>query len=285
LTDIFGIESEIATKIANTLQAKLTGSERHAVASRPTENAEAHQLYLKGRFFWNKRTSDGIKKSIEYFDQAIQKDPTYALAYAGLADAYVILPNYSKALGKETYPKAKAAATKALELDDTVAEAHVSLATVRFWHDWAAGAEPEYKRGLELSPNYATGHQWYSIYLSTRGRHQEAISEMTKAQELDPFSLIINTELGLPYLYAHQYDQAIAHFQKAIEMDPNFAFVHFALAEAYDRKGRYKEALAEHDKAVALAGEPSQPWLTMTGLLKDTYKTLGRKAIGRRNLS
>ncbi len=284
LTDIFGVESEIATKIANTLQAKLTGSEQHALASRPTQNTEAHQLYLKGRFFWNKRTSDGIKKSIEHFDQAIQKDATYAPAYAGLADAYVILPFYNKTPGKKAYPKAKAAATKALELDDTVAEAHISLATVRFWRDWAAGAEPEYKQGLELSPNYATGHHWYSIYLSTRGRHQEAISEMTKAQELDPFSLVINTELGLPYLYARQYDQAIAHFQKAIEMDPNFAFAHFALAEAYDRKGKYKEALAEHDKAIALAGEPSQCWLTMTGLLKETYKKLGGKGYWQKRL-
>jgi len=278
LIDIFEVESDIAAKIADALQAKLTGSERYALASRPTENTEAHQLYLKGRFFWNKRTIDGIKKSIEHFDQAIEKDPAYALAYAGLADAYGILPNYSKTPWSEEYPIAKAAATKALELDDNVAEAHISLAALRFWHDWAAGAEPEFKRGLELSPNYATGHQWYSLYLSAMGRHQEAIAEMTKAQELDPFSLIINTELGLPYLYAHQYDEAITHFQKAIEMDPNFAFPHFALAEACDRKGRYEEALAEHDKATALAGgDPSECWLTMTGLLKDTYKKLSGK--------
>jgi adenylate cyclase len=275
LHDIFAVESEIARGVADTLQAKLTGAEKKAITTRPTENTEAHQLYLQGRFFWNKRTSDGMMKSIDYFTRAIEKDPAYALAYAGLADAYTILPNYSQTLWNEAYPRAKAAVLKALELDDNVAEAHIALANLKFWNDWARGAEEEFKRGIELSPSYATGHHWYSIYLSAMGRHQEAIVEITKAQELDPFSLIIDTELGLPYLYAHQYDQAITHFQRAIEMDPNFAFAHFALAEAYDRKRRYEEALAEHDKSIALAGEPSQGWLSMTGLLKDTYKKVG----------
>jgi len=184
--------------------------------------------------FWNKRTSDGMLKSIDYFIRAIEKDPAYALAYAGLADAYAILPNYSQTACNESYPRARAAILKALELDDNVAEAHIALANLKLWNDWAQGAEEEFKRGIALSPSYATGHHWYSIYLSAMGRPQEAIEEMTKAQEFDPFSLIIDTELGLPYLYAHQYDQAIAHFQKAIEMDPSFAFAHFALAEAYD---------------------------------------------------
>jgi tetratricopeptide (TPR) repeat protein len=284
LTDIFAVESEIAKTIAETLQAKLTGSEQRAIATRPTENTEAHQLYLKGRFFWNKRTSDGMMKSIDYFTRAIEKDPAYGLAYAGLADAYAILPNYSQTPWNESYPRAKAAVLKALELDDNVAEAHIALANLKLWNDWAQGAEEEFKRGIELSPSYATGHHWYSVYLSAMGRHQEAIAEMTKAQELDPFSLIINTELGLPYLYAREYDRAITHFQKAIEMDPNFAFAHFALAEAYDRKGRYEDALAEHDKSIALAGEPSQGWLAMTGLLKDTYQTLGGKDYWQKRL-
>jgi adenylate cyclase len=284
LTDIFAVESEIAKTIAETLQAKLTGSEQRAIATRPTENTEAHQLYLKGRFFWNKRTSDGMMKSIDYFTRAIEKDPAYGLAYAGLADAYAILPNYSQTPWNESYPRAKAAVLKALELDDNVAEAHIALANLKLWNDWAQGAEKEFKRGIELSPSYATGHHWYSVYLSAVGRHQEAIAEMTKAQELDPFSLIINTELGLPYLYAREYDRAITHFQKAIEMDPNFAFAHFALAEAYDRKGRYEDALAEHDKSIALAGEPSQGWLAMTGLLKDTYQTLGGKDYWQKRL-
>jgi TolB-like protein len=276
LPDIFQIESDIAKTIAERLQAKLTGAEKKAITTRPTENTQAHQLYLQGRFFWNKRTSDGMMKSIDYFTRAIEKDQAYALVYAGLADAYAILPNYSKTPWNESYPQAKAAVLKALELDDNVAEAHISLANLRLWNDWGQGAEEEFKRGIELSPSYATGHHWYSIYLSAMGRHQEAIAEMKKAQELDPFSLIINTELGLPYLSARQYDQAIAHFQKAIEMDPSFAFAHFAVAEAYDRKGRYDEALAEHDKAIALAGgEPSQGWLALTGLLKDTYQKLG----------
>lgn len=284
LTDIFAVESEIAKTIAETLQAKLTGSEEHAISGKPTADFEAHQLYLKGRFFWNKRTSDGMMKSIDYFTQAIERDPAYGLAYAGLADAYGILPNYSETPWNQSYPRAKAAVLKALELDDNVAEAHISLANLRLWNDWGQGAEEEFKRGIELSPSYATGHHWYSIYLSAMGRHQQAIAEMTKAQELDPFSLIINTQLGLPYLYAHQYDQAIARFQKAIEMDPSFAFAHFALAEAYDRSGRYEEALAEHDKATALAGEPSQGWLSMAGLLKDTYQKLGGKDYWQKRL-
>ena len=285
LTDIFAVESDVAKMIAETLQAKLTGSEEHAISANPTADFEAHQLYLKGRFFWNKRTSEGVMKSIDYFTRAIEKDPGYGLAYAGLADAYTILPNYSQTPWNESYPRAKAAVQKALELDDNVAEAHISLAHLRLWNDWGQGAEEEFKRGIELSPSYATGHHWYSMYLTAMGRHQEAIAEMTKAQELDPFSLIINTQLGLPYLYEHQYDQAITHFQKAIEMDPNFAFAHFALAEAYDRKARYDEALAEHDKAIALSGaEPSQAWLTMSGLLKDTYQKLGGKDYWQKRL-
>ena len=284
LIDIFTIESEIANAIADTLKAKLTGREQQAIASRPTESSEAHELYLKGRYFWNKRTADGIKKSIDYFNRAIEQDAAYALAYAGLADAYIILPNYSQTPWNEAYPKGEAAAIKALELDDKVAEAHTSLANVRWWLHWGAGAEPEFKRGLQLDPNYATGHHWYALYLSCMGRHDEAIAEMKEARELDPFSIIINTELGLPYLYAHQYDQAIEHFQKAIEMDPNFAFAHFALGEAYDRKGRYTEALAEHDKAIALAGNASPAWFAMAGQLKGAYETLGGKDYWRNRL-
>ena len=276
LTDIFAIESEIAKAIANTLKAELTGREQEAIASRPTESSEAHQLYLKGRYFWNKRTAEGIQKSIDYFNQAINKDAQYASAYAGLADAYMILPNYSQTPWNEAYPKGQAAAIRALRLDDSIAEAHISLANVRWWHDWGTGAEPEFKRGLELDPNYATGHQWYALYLSCMGQHDEAIAEMKKAQELDPFSIIINTELGLPYLYAHQYDQAAEQFQKAIEMDPTFPFAHFALGEAYDRKGRYQEALKEREKGISLAGGYASPaWFAMTGHLKGAYEALG----------
>jgi len=284
LTDIFSVESEVAKAIADQLRAKLTGQEEQVIAAKPTENSEAHQLYLKGRYFWNKRTSDGLKTSIDYFNQAIEKDPVYGPAYAGLADAYAVLPNYSQTLGKEAYPKAEAAAVKALEIDDKLAEAHIALANVRVWHKWAKGAEPEFKRGLELNPNYSTGHQWYSIYLSVVGRQDEAILEMEKAKELDPFSIIINTELGCPYLYSKRYDRAVECFTKAVEMDPNFPFAHFALAEAYDRIGRFSEALAEHEKAIDLAhrgqafdlagGDAPRAWYALTGPLQNAYRAL-----------
>jgi TolB-like protein len=285
LTDVFLIESEIAKAIADKLKAKLTGREQEAISRRPTENFEAHQLYLKGRYFWNKRTSDGLKTSIGYFNQAIEKDPGYAPAYAGLADAYAVLPNYSQVPGKEAYPKAEAAATQALELDDGLGEAHISLANVRVWHKWANGAEAEFQKGIELNPNYSTGRQWYSIYLSVVGRHEEATAEMEKAKELDPFSIIINTEVGCPYLYTKQYDRAIDSFGKAVEMDPDFPFAHFALAEGYDRTGRYKEALEEHDKALELArrgeaidlagGDAPRAWYALTGELQNTRAALG----------
>jgi TolB-like protein/Flp pilus assembly protein TadD len=284
LTDVFAIETEIAKAVADKLKAKLTGREQHAISSRPTESSEAHQLYLKGRYFWNKRTSDGLKTGIGYFNQAIEKDPGYGPAYAGLADAYAVLPNYSETPGQDAYPKAEAAALKALELNNDLAEAHISLANVRLWHRWGNGAESEFKKGLQLNSNYSTGHQWYSIYLAVTGRLGDAITEMERAKELDPFSIIINTELGCPYLYSKQYDRAIAYFGKALEMDADFPFAHFALAEAYDRSGRYKEALAEHAKAVALAQQQHAvalhgtdapaAWYALTGPLQNAYRAL-----------
>jgi TolB-like protein len=284
LTDVFAIETEIAKAVADKLKAKLTGREQHAISSRPTESSEAHQLYLKGRYFWNKRTSDGLKTGIGYFNQAIEKDPGYGPAYAGLADAYAVLPNYSETPGQDAYPKAEAAALKALELNNDLAEAHISLANVRLWHRWGNGAESEFKKGLQLNSNYSTGHQWYSIYLAVTGRLGDAITEMERAKELDPFSIIINTELGCPYLYSKQYDRAIAYFGKALEMDADFPFAHFALAEAYDRSGRYKEALAEHEKAVALAQQQHAvalhgtdapaAWYALTGPLQNAYSAL-----------
>jgi TolB-like protein/class 3 adenylate cyclase len=294
LTDVFQIESDIAKAIANKLKAKLTGLEEEAITTQPTQNSEAHQLYLKGRYFWNKRTSDGLKTAIDYFNQAIEKDPAYGPAFAGLADAYAVLPNYSQTPGKEAYPKAEAAALKALEINDSLAEAHISLANVRIWHRWGKGAEPEFKRGLQLDPNYSTGHQWYSIYLSVLGRNEEAIAEMEKARELDPFSIIIATELGCPYLYSKQYDRAIEYFSKAVEMDPAFPFAHFALAEGLDRKGRYNEALEAHDKAIELArrggafdlagGDAPRAWYALSGPLQNTYAARGGPNYWQRRL-
>jgi serine/threonine protein kinase/tetratricopeptide (TPR) repeat protein len=285
IADLVAVKQAIAQEVAATLKLKLSTEEQQRLLKRDSTNAEAYQFYLRGRYFWNKRTSDGLKTSIGYFNQAIKGDPAYAPAYAGLADAYAVLPNYSQTPGKEAYAKAEAAAEKALEIDDSLAEAHISLANVRLWHRWGNGAEPEFKRGLELNPNYSTGHQWYSIYLSVIGRNEDAIVEMEKAKELDPFSIIINTEVGCPYLYSKHYDRAIESFRKAIEMDPAFPFAHFALAEAYDRKGSYKEAMEEHDKAIELArrdqafdlagGDAPRAWYALTGRLQNTYRALG----------
>jgi TolB-like protein len=285
LTDAFAIETDIAKAIAEKLQARISGRESDAISQHPTEDSEAHQLYLKGRYFWNKRSADGLRTSINYFSQAIEKDPAYALAYAGLADAYAVLPNYSQTSGPEAYPKAEAAAVRALKLDDRLAEPHIALANVRLWHRWGNGAEAEFRKGLQLDPNYSTGHQWYSIYLSVTGRGDEAIAEMEKARELDPFSIIINTELGCPYLYSKRYARAIEYFQKAVEMDPNFPFAHFALAEAYDRIGRYREAWDEHEKALELArrgqavdlsgGDAPRAWYALTGPLQNARRELG----------
>src|SRR6266487_1180573 len=198
LTDIFAVESEIAKTIADTLQVKLSGSEQHAMAAQPTRNAEAHQLYLKGRFFWNKRTGNDLKKSIDYFQQAIVADPNYALAYAGVADAYVFLPGYTAGAPRDCYPKAMAAAKKALELDDTLPEAHTTLALAIWYYDFDfSQANREFQRAIELNPNYATGHQQYgNNTLSALGRFDDAIAEGKRAVELDPLSLVINTDLG-----------------------------------------------------------------------------------------
>jgi TolB-like protein/Flp pilus assembly protein TadD len=258
LTDIFAVESEIAKTIADTLQAKLTGSEQRVIAARPTENTEAHQLYLKGRFFWNKRTGNDLKKSIDYFQQALAIDPNYALGYAGVADAYVLLPGYNAGTPQDCYPKAMAAAKKALDSDDTLAEAHTTLALALWYYDFDfAQANKEFQRAIELNPNYATGHQQYgNNTLSALGRFDEAIAEGKRGVELDPLSLVINTDLGVNYLFARRYDEAIAQLRKTIEMDPGYYFAHSNLAQALEMKGDRDGAIAEYQKARALNDDP-----------------------------
>jgi TolB-like protein/Flp pilus assembly protein TadD len=274
LTDIFAVESEIAKSIADKLQAKLTGSEEHAMSARPTENTEAYQLYLKGRFFWNKRTAKDFKTAINYFQQAIDKDPGFALAYAGLADTYVLLSGFGAASPKESLPKAKAAALKALELDSTLGEAHTSLAQAVFAYDFDfAVAEKEFRRGIELSPNYATAHHWYAeSALAALGRFDEAIAEMKRALELDPLSVIINADFGSVLCIAGRYDDAIEQLRKALEMDPDFYYAHWNLAQALELKGRTEEAIAEYEKAIALNDDPLP--LALLGRL---YGRIGRK--------
>jgi TolB-like protein len=274
LTDIFAVETEIAKTVADVLQAKLIGSERHVIAARPTANTEAHQLYLKGRFFWNKRTGNDLKKSIDYFQQAIAADPNYALAYAGVADAYVLIPGYSGGNPRDCYPKAIAAAKKALELDDTLAEARTSLALAIWYYDFDfSQANREFQRAIELNPNYAIAHQQYgNNTLSAIGRFNDAIVEGKRAVELDPLSLVINADLGVDYYYARRYDEAIAQLRKLLEMDPGYYFAYVTLGQALEMKGARDAAIAEYQKARALNDDPS-----VLALLAHAYGLSGNK--------
>jgi TolB-like protein/Tfp pilus assembly protein PilF len=274
LTDIFAVETEIAKKVADTLQAKLTGSEEKAIAAKPTENSEAHELYLKGRFFWNKRTGADLKTAIQYFEQAIEKDPNYALAYAGLADAYALLPAYGAASSSESFPQAETAAKKALELDDALAQAHTSLAQVLLFYrlDFENAAK-EFERAIALDPNYATAHHWYGIGPPmSLGNLNKGLAELNRAKQLDPLSLIINADLGASFVTARRYDEAIAQLRKTIEMDPHFYYSHWNLGEALQLKGHLDEALTEYKKAAALNDDP-----LVLGLLAQAYAKLGQR--------
>ena len=256
LSDIFAVQEEIARQISDKLRLKLTGEEQQQLSKRYTENAEAYRAFLLGRFFWERRTEDGMKKGIQHFQQAIDSDPSYALAYVGLADCYLILYDYGFLSPQESAPKARAAATKALEIDDTLAEAHASLAYFKFSYEWDwPGAEAEFRRAIELSPNYATAHHWYGYYLAVRGRFDESLAEMRRGEEIDPLSLIIKTNIGRLLFWERKYDLAIAQFKSVLEIDPNFASAREKLAEAYEAKQMYPEAIAEYQKWAALVGD------------------------------
>ena len=259
LTDIFSVQQEISREISEKLRFKLTGEEQQRLTRRSTENPQAYQFYLKGRYCWNKRTPEGFKKAIDHFEEAIEIDPAYAAAYAGLADSYNMLGTYSALAPREAFPRAKAAAIHALEIDDTLADAHTSLAYVKNSYDWDwAGAESEYKRAIELNPSYATAHYWYAItHLASMGRLNEAKSELTQARELDPLSLIIGTNLGWISYFARQYDRAIEQYEKTIELDSNFSVAYYKLGQAYERKGMSEAAIEQYRKALALStGSP-----------------------------
>jgi len=273
LTDIFAVESEIAKTIAETLRAKLSGSEQNAIAARPTENTDAYQLYLRGRFFWNKRTGQNLNKAAEYFNQAIAADPNYALAYVGLADSYVLMPLYGAGTPQDSNPKAKTAAEKALQIDDRLAEAHTSLAEIFCFDLDLLRAVPEFERAIELNPNYPTAHQWYgSSALTSLGRFDQAIAEVERAIALDPLSLVINSDLGNSYYRARRYDEAIKQLRKTIDLDPNFYYAHWNLGSALKAKGDVAGAIEQYEKARALNEDPS-----MLGLLGNAYAGAGRK--------
>jgi len=273
-TDLLSVQREIAREITSNLRLKLSGAEQGRVTKHYTENPEAYQLYLKGRFYWNKRTGDAAKKAVEYFQQAIEIDPNYALAYAGLADAYQLLNLFADVSPQEAFPKAKAAAKRALELDETLAEAHTSLASSLFFYDRNyPEAEREYQRAIQLNPNYATAHHWYGVtYLAKMQRFDEAIAEMKRAQELDPLSLAINADVGNTYTQARQYDKAIEQLRKAIEMDQSFYFAHAQLGMAYQMKHDFQDAIAEYQKARELNDDPF-----VLALLGNVYAASGRR--------
>lgn len=261
MTDIFTVQDSISERVAGVLALKLSGEEKEQLTKRYTENAEAYQLYLMGRYHLNRLTDDGFLKGRDYFQQAIDKDPNYALAYAGLADSYNMLSGYNALAGKEGFPKARTAAIKALELDGELAEAHTALGTVKHLYDWDwSGAEREFKRAIEINPNNADARQMYSYYLSAMGRFDDALAEMKRAQELDPLSLAKIAGIGEIFYYQRQYDQAIEQYRKALEMDPNSGFAHWAIGNVYVQKGMYDEAIAEYQMSIPLSGDsPDEP--------------------------
>jgi TolB-like protein/Flp pilus assembly protein TadD len=275
LHDIFAVESEIAKTIADTLQAKLTGAEQKAMSVRPTENTEAYQLYLKGRSFWNKRTAPDLSKSIDYFNQAIEKDAGYARAYAAMAQALLLLPAYNGGAPNELFPRAQAAAEKALALDNSLSEAHAVMAALKEnFHFDHLGALAEFERTLKLNPNDATARQWMANNsLAYLGRSKEELEETKHALELDPLSLVINTNLGVAYFHNGLMDQAITQLRKTVDMDDSFYYAHWQLGLAYVWKGSYPEAIAELEKAASLSHDP-----VPMGILAYLYGLSGRKA-------
>src|SRR6266545_4767269 len=254
LTDIFAVESEIAAKVADALQAKLSGSEQRAIAARPTENTEAYQLYLQGRHLLAQRAETALLKAIDYFHQALSLDPNYARAYSGIADCYIVLPVFSKLSPRECYTKAKEAANQALKLDNELGEAHVSLAVLLMNEGKPVESQREFLRAIDLDPNYANAHYWYGMnYFVPLGRFDEGIAQIKRAIELDPLSAPINANLGRAYSMARRYPEAIAQLRRTIELDQGFGYGHGWLGVALDLSGRRDEAVAEYQKAYELS--------------------------------
>jgi TolB-like protein/Tfp pilus assembly protein PilF len=258
LEDVFAIQDEISLVIVDNLKVKLLGDDRERLLERHTDDPEAYALYMKGRYFWNKRNAESLRRAIECFEQAIEKDPDYAMAYVGLADAHVILSQEVPASFREEYRKAREAVLAALKINDGLGEAYTTLAHIKAYCDWDRKAAREaFKRSIELSPGYATAHHWYGMFLSdSLGNFDEAIMEIKKARELDPLSLVISRNLGFTYYMARRPDEAIATLKQVVDMDPAFPGVHGCLAEAYLHKSMFKEALGAIAKEDALFGDP-----------------------------
>ena len=256
--DLMSLQRDIAGQIASSLRLTISGEAHNRMMKHYTESPEAYQLYLKGLFYWNQRTGESIKKSVEYFDRAIEKDPSYALAYAGKALAYDLFYDYGVASSADSFPPAKAAALKALELDGSLAEAHAALGLYKCAYEWDQPAsERELRRAIELNPNYATGHQWLgNAPLLAMGRFDESIAEGKRAEDLDPLSPVIKADVGDDLLYARRYDEAIAQLRRTLTLEPNFQYAHFVLGSAYDLKGMYGEAIAEYQRGLQIGDDP-----------------------------
>jgi TolB-like protein/Tfp pilus assembly protein PilF len=280
-SDIFTVQKDISRQISEKLRLRLSGDDERQVVKSYTEDADAYYLYLKGRYFWNQRTETGLKKGIEYFQQAIERDPNYALAYSGLADSYTTLGYLSSLAPDECFPKAKAAAAKALELDSSLADPHTSLAYAKLYYDWDwDGAKMEFNEAIALNPNNALSHHWYSVYLTARERHSEAFAEIKRAQELDPLSLIISTDMGFESYYSGRYDQAIKQLQSVLEMNQDFPLAHFWLGRTFQQKAMYEEAVAEYQKAEAVLGS----WPPAKAAIGNAYGQWGKKDEAQRVL-
>jgi tetratricopeptide (TPR) repeat protein len=258
LTDIFAVESEIAKTIADTLQAKLSGREAATLGARPTENSAAHELYLKGRFFWNKRAATDLEKALTYFQQAAKEDPNYALAWSGTADVYVLLPLFGGANPAEAYPKAKEAANKAITLDSNLAEPHSALGLIASVFDFDAPLSMrEFEKAIALNPNYATAHHWLGNgLLESIGDFDRSIAEMKRALQLDPLSIPINGDLGVAYYFAGRYPEGIAQLRKALDLDPNSYYLHYNLGEVLEVSGDLPGAISEYEISTALDTDP-----------------------------
>lgn len=280
-TNVFAVEDAVSADVASSIQLELTGEEKERLAKRPTKIREAYASYLTGRFFWNERTGAGLKKGLAYFQRAIALDPTYAEAYAGIADSYAMLGLYTVLPPNDAFPKAKAAATKALELDNALAEAHSTLGFVHFYYDWdGPAAEREFTTALQENPNYAMAHSWRGFNLAVMGRSSEAVREARLALEDDPLSAIVGTNAGWVYHLAGQNEQAISVLEKVIEIDPNFPRAHFRLGNIYEHMNQYQRAISEYEKAVSLSGGDTyyQSSLghayAMAGMIEEASKSL-----------
>jgi DNA-binding winged helix-turn-helix (wHTH) protein/Flp pilus assembly protein TadD len=282
LPDIFSVQDQVSQRVALALALRLTEAQRSLLTRRDTSDSEAYQLYLRGRFFWNKRSRDGFGRGVAYFRQAVEKDPAYALAYSGLADSYIGMTYYHYSSPQAAMPLARTAALKALEIDGSLAEAHASLAHVKTNYEWDwAEAERRWRKAIALAPEYATAHQWYGIhYLMPMGRLEEAIAETRRAQQLDPLSAVFNAFVGASLYFARRYDEAIEECGKAVDLHPDFGVAHWYLGRAYLQQGRLPEALAELQKAVTLSG--ASP--LMKGTLGVGYALAGDRAAAKRTL-